>query len=141
MKYLKESKENGHTKRDPLTQKVIGCAIEVHRHLGPGLLESTYEKCLAFELTLAGISFKLQTAIPIEYKNVRLDCGFRVDLFIENCLIVELKAVEQILPIHEAQLITYMKLTETPVGLIINFNVRVLKDGIRRLFPSPSPLS
>lgn len=141
MEFHKESSEYGEGDRDPLTQKVIGCAIEVHRHLGPGLLESAYEKCLAHELALAGLAFKVQVPMPVEYKNVKLDCGYRVDLFVEDCLIVELKAVEQILRIHEAQVITYMKLAEAPVGLIINFNVKLLKEGIRRLFPSSSPLS
>jgi len=134
----KESSETGERDRDPLIQKVIGCAIEVHRCLGPGLLESTYEQCLAHELTLAGLTFRVQAPVPV---HIKLDCGYRLDLFVENRLIVELKVVEQILRIHEAQLITYMKLTNAPVGLLINFNVTLLKDGVRRLFPSPSPLS
>lgn len=137
----KERGEHNERERDPLTQKVIGCAIEVHRYLGPGLLESTYEQCLAHELALCGVSFKVQVAMPVEYKDVKLDCGYRVDLLVEDCLVVELKSVEQILRIHEAQVITYMKLAEAPVGLLINFNVKLLKDGIRRLFPSLSPLS
>jgi GxxExxY protein len=115
--------------------------MEVHRNLGPGLLESTYERCLAHELGLAGLEFKVQTPMPIRYKNVALDCGYRVDLLVEDRLIVELKAVEQTLGIHHAQVITYMKLAKAPVGLLINFNVKLLKDGIRRLFPSRSPLS
>ena len=137
----KEASENGEGERDPLTQKVIGCAIEVHRYLGPGLLESAYEQCLAHELALAGLAFKVQAAIPVEYKNIKLDCGYRIDLFIEDRLVVELKSVAQILPIHEAQVITYIKLAQAPVGLLINFNVVLLKHGIRRLFQSPSPLS
>jgi GxxExxY protein len=134
-------KKGNESARDPLTEKVIGCAIEVHRYLGPGLLESTYEKCLAHELALAGISFAAQVPIPVEYKDVTLDCGYRLDFLVEDYLVVELKAAEQLRPIHEAQLITYMKLAEAPVGLLINFNVKLLKDGIRRLFPSCSPLA
>ena len=134
----KEDGELGEKERDPLTQKVIGCATEVHRHLGPGLLESTYEQCLAHELTLAGLAFNLQVPMPVQYKGIKLDCGYRLDFLVEDGLVVELKAVEQLLRIHEAQLITYMKLTKAPVGLLINFNVRLLKDGIRRLFPSLS---
>lgn len=141
MNLHREYGESGEGDRDPLTQRVIGCAMEVHRNLGPGLLESTYERCLAHELGLAGLEFKVQTPMPIRYKNVALDCGYRVDLLVEDRLIVELKAVEQTLGIHHAQVITYMKLAKAPVGLLINFNVKLLKDGIRRLFPSRSPLS
>jgi GxxExxY protein len=138
----KEYGESSEGDRDPLTQKVIGCAIEVHRYLGPGLLESTYEKCLAQELMLAGVKFEVQVPMPVEYKGMRLDCGYRVDLLVDDRLIVELKAAEQLLKIHEAQVITYMKLSECNVGLLINFNVNQLKNGIRRLFPSLySPLS
>ena len=139
MEIHKEGSESG--ERDPLTQQVIGCAMEVHRHLGPGLLESTYEQCMARELTLAGLTFKLQAPMPVEYKNSKLDCGYRLDLFVEDRLVVELKAVEQLLRIHEAQVITYMKLAHAPVGLPINFNVRLLEDGVRRLCSPPSPLS
>ncbi|RMD86029.1 MAG: GxxExxY protein [Calditrichaeota bacterium] len=114
---------------DELSNKVIGCAIAVHRALGPGLLESTYEQCLARELALANISFEAQVPLPVEYKGVRLDCGYRVDLFVERKLIVELKAVEKLLPIHEAQILTYMKLAKVSVGLLINFNVELLKEG------------
>jgi GxxExxY protein len=135
------NKESGEEERDPVTQQVIGCAIEVHRNLGPGLLESTYERCLAHELKLAGVSFLNQTPLPIDYKGITLDSAYRLDFLIDDYLVVELKAVEQLLPIHQAQLITYMKLAEAPVGLLINFNVKLLKDGIRRLFPSPSALS
>ena len=120
------------TERDPLTQRVIGCAIEVHRHLGPGLLESSYEQCLAHELMLAKVRFRTQMPIPVLYKGVKLDCGYRADLIVEDCLILELKAVEQLSKLHEAQILTYMKLAKTPVGLLLNFNVRVLKDGIKR---------
>ena len=117
---------------DKLSTRVIGCAIEVHRELGPGLLESTYEPCFAHELTLNGILFKLQHPQPVEYKGVRLDCGYRVDLLIEDDLIVELKSVERIKGIHEAQLLTYMKLAGVKTGLLINFNVKRVKDGITR---------
>jgi GxxExxY protein len=117
---------------DELSNRVIGCAIEVHRALGPGLLESTYEQCLAHELKLSGIAFRLQWPLPVEYKEVRLDCGYRVDVLVEEALILELKCVEQIKDIHEAQLITYMKLARIGTGLLINFNVRRLRDGIKR---------
>ena len=115
-----------------LSNKVIGCAIEVHRTLGPGLLESTYEQCLAREMDLSGIAFKLQSPLPVEYKGIKLDCGYRIDMLVEDKLIVELKSVEKILPIHEAQILTYMKLANTQVGLLINFNVERLKEGLRR---------
>lgn len=128
-----ESSERENLK-DPLTHRVIGCALEVHRTLGPGLLESTYETCLVQELTQVGIVFRRQVALPIEYKTVLLDCGYRIDLLVEDSLIVELKSVDSLLKLHEAQLLTYMKLAEAPIGLLINFNVKLLKDGIRRLF-------
>jgi len=117
---------------DDLSKRVIGCAIEVHRELGPGLLESTYEQCLAYELGHAGIGFKLQHALPVRYKGLRLDCGYRIDVLVEDSVILELKSVETILPIHEAQLLTYMKLADVRIGLLINFNVQLLKSGIRR---------
>jgi GxxExxY protein len=117
---------------DDLSREVIGCAIEVHRVLGPGLLESTYEQCLAHELSLHRIPFKLQLPLPVEYKGTRLDCGYRVDLVVDDGIIVELKCVDKILPIHQAQLLTYMKLASVPIGLLINFNVKILKDGIQR---------
>ena len=118
---------------DALSNKVIGCALEVHRHLGPGLLESAYEQCLAHELSSAGISFERQRAIPIHYKGNQLDCGFRVDLLVDDTLIVELKSVQKLLPIHEAQLLTYMKLANVRIGLLMNFNVKMLKDGLKRM--------
>jgi GxxExxY protein len=117
---------------DDFSKRVIGCAIEVHRHLGPGLLESTYEQCMAHELTLAQIEFKLQPALPVEYKGIHLDCGYRIDLLIGDVLIVELKSVAALLPIHDAQVLTYLKLSRIRVGLLINFNVTRLKDGIKR---------
>jgi GxxExxY protein len=122
----------------PLTGSVIGCAIEVHRQLGPGLLESTYQQCLAHELHLAVIPFRAQASLPVHYKDVHLDCGYRVDLVVDDFLVVELKAVDHVLPIHSAQLLTYMKLAKAPVGLLINFNVKVLKDGIKKFVLSPS---
>ncbi len=117
---------------DKLSNRVIGRAIEVHRALGPGLLESTYEHCLARELTLANISFELHVPMPVLYKGSRLDCGYRIDLLVEKKLIVELKAVDSIRKIHEAQLLTYMKLAQVRVGLLINFNVELLKEGLSR---------
>jgi GxxExxY protein len=117
---------------DDLSKRVIGCAIEVHRELGPGLLESTYEQCLAYELGQARIGFKLQHALPVQYKGIQLDCGYRIDVLAEGSLILELKSVEALLPIHEAQLLTYMKLASIKTGLLINFNVQLLKTGIKR---------
>jgi len=111
---------------------VIQAAIEVHRGLGPGLLESAYEQCLAYELRSKGINFKLQYGLPVEYKGIKLDCGYRIDVFVGEKLIVELKSVERILPIHEAQILTYMKLAKVKDGLLINFNVLRVKDGIKR---------
>jgi GxxExxY protein len=123
-------------KFDGLSNRVIGCAIQVHRDLGPGLLESTLEQPryapLAHELRLSGIAFRLQWPLPVHYRGVRIDCGYRVDIFVEDALILELKCVERIMSIHQAQLITYMKLAGIKVGLLINFNVIRLRDGIRR---------
>ncbi|MCE1226360.1 MAG: GxxExxY protein [Geobacteraceae bacterium] len=116
-----------------LTDIVIGCAIEVHRALGPGLLESAYEECLCYELAARDLTFEKQKNVPLQYKDVRLEAGYRLDLFIENRLVVELKCVEKILPVHEAQLMTYLRLTKVKTGLIINFFIPVLKDGIRRI--------
>ncbi len=116
-----------------LTEAIIGAAIEVHRALGPGLLESAYKECLCRELDLQGIPFERQRPLPVEYKGLRLDCGYRLDLLVSNQVVVEIKAVENLLPIHEAQLLTYLKLGGWQVGLLINFNVPVLKQGIRRL--------
>ena len=114
-----------------LSNRAIGCAIEVHKHLGPGLLESTYQQCLAHELSLNDIEFKMEYPIPVEYKGVMLDCGYRMDLFIENELILELKSVNEINSIHEAQILTYMKLAKAKRGLLINFNVQLLKEGLK----------
>jgi GxxExxY protein len=118
--------------RDPLTNRVIGLAIGVHRELGPGLLESAYEECFCFELKQAGISYSRQMPLAIVYKGVRLDCGYRLDVVVQRELIIEIKSVEQLLPIHEAQLLTYLRLSGYRVGLLMNFNIVVLKDGIRR---------
>ncbi len=117
---------------DKLSEQVIGCALDVHRHLGPGLLESTYEQCLAHELSLNRISFKLQHPLPVHYKGITLNCGYRVDILVEDVLVIELKSVEEITAVHEAQLLTYMKLSQVQIGLLINFNVRLLRNGIRR---------
>jgi len=116
-----------------LTGEVIGAAIEVHKALGPGLLESAYEECLCHELALKRTRFERQKTLPVQYKGVNLDCGYRLDLVVENKLIVELKACESLLPIYDAQLLTYLRLTGIKVGLLINFNVAVLKEGIKRL--------
>ena len=117
---------------DSLSRQVIGCALEVHKILGAGLLESTYEKCLAHELHLAGLSYAVQKPLSVNYKGVVLDCGYRLDLVVENQLIVELKSVDKLQKIHEAQILTYMKLTGLSVGLLINFNEVMLKNGIKR---------
>ena len=116
-----------------LTGQILGAAIEVHKQPGPGLLESTYQACLCHELELRGISFECQKPLPLEYKGLRLECGYRIDLLVADLVIVEIKSVEALAPIHEAQLLTYLKLTGVKVGFLINFNVVVLKDGIRRL--------
>lgn len=118
--------------RDPLTEKVIGLAIEVHRNLGPGLLESVYEACLCHELQGAGLGFGKQVPIPVSYKNTSLECGYRADLLVEDRLMIELKSVERLIPLHEAQLLTYLRLSGIRTGLLLNFNVTVLKNGIRR---------
>src|SRR5688500_8677623 len=132
-----ESARNGiirsmYPSEDALTNRVIGSAIEVHRYLGPGLLESTYEECLALELGDRGLAFRRQALMPVIYKGTRLDAWYRVDFLLDG-LVVEVKAVEKILPVHEAQLLTYMALLDKPCGLLLNFHTPVLKDGIRRL--------
>jgi len=120
-------------RENEITGLVIGFAIEVHRALGPGLLESAYEECLCYELTQQSVSFRRQVALPVRYKGVKLDCGYRIDLLVDDLVIVEIKAVESLCPIHEAQLLTYLKLAEKPVGLLINFNVPALKQGLKRI--------
>ena len=119
--------------RDPLTQQVIGAAIEVHRVLGPGLLESAYEECLCFELSISGIPFHRQVPLPVAYKGVTLECGYRMDLVVPERLVIEIKTVEKILSVHEAQLLTYLRLSGIKTGLLINFHTAVIKDGIRRM--------
>jgi GxxExxY protein len=116
-----------------LTEKIIGAAIEVHKQVGPGLLESAYQACLARELALVGLHFEQEKSIPVEYKGILLDCGYRLDFLVENKVIVELKTVDELNDTHKAQLLTYLKVTHFKVGLLINFNVPVLKDGIKRL--------
>jgi len=117
---------------EELTQQIIGAAIEVHRVLGPGLLESVYERALCHELTLRNLPISRQIDVPLHYKGVDLECGFRIDVIVQNAVILELKSVANLLPVHEAQLLTYMRLMKKSVGLIINFNVPVLKNGIVR---------
>ena len=117
---------------DELSNVVIGCAIEVHRGLGAGLLESAYERCLSYELSAKKIKHEVQSELPVEYKGMRLDGGYRVDLLVEGRLILELKSVAKLLPIHETQMLTYMRLANVKTGLLINFNVALLKDGIKR---------
>lgn len=116
-----------------LTSRIILAAIEVHRHLGPGLLESAYEYCLCRELDLLGISYVRQMALPVVYKGAELDCGYRVDLLVADLVIVELKCADKILPIHEAQLMTYLRMADKKVGLILNFNCALMKYGIKRM--------
>ena len=121
------------TQRDPLTEEIIGAAIDVHRVLGPGLLESAYQECLCVELGLRNLRFYSQVALPVKYKGHHIDLGYRIDLVVENRIVLELKAVERLLPLHEAQLLTYLRLGHFSTGLLLNFNVPVLKDGIRRM--------
>src|SRR5205807_3981205 len=121
------------TRNDLLTEKIIGFAIEVHRRLGPGLLESAYEECLCYELDQSGLAFRRQMPLPVVYKAIRLDCGYRMDVVVEEQVILEIKSVERLMPIHEAQVLTYMKLGGIATGLLLNFNTPVLKDGLRRL--------
>lgn len=115
-----------------ITKEIIGAAIEVHKQLGPGMLESAYEECLCYELSLRGLKVERQKPIPVVYKEIKLDCGYRADLLVENEVVVELKAQDVILPVHEAQILTYLRFANKKIGLLINFNVTVLKNGIRR---------
>ncbi len=115
-----------------LWKRILGCALEVHRQLGPGLLESSYEVCLAHELNLAGIPFELQVPLPIDYKDIKLESGYRLDVVVDKSVLIELKSVEHILPLHHAQILTYLKLSRLHIGLLINFNTTRLKDGIKR---------
>lgn len=119
--------------RDQRTEIIIAAAIEVHRLLGPGLLESAYEACLCHELALRGIPFQRQVELPVEYKGVRLECGYRMDLLVNDTVVIEIKCVESVLPVHKAQLLTYLKLSGKRVGLIINFHTRLLREGLVRM--------
>jgi GxxExxY protein len=116
-----------------ITEQVIGAAIEVHRHTGPGLLESVYEECLCYELSQLRLSFQRQVPLPVSYKGVKLDCGYKMDVVVDDAVIVELKTVERTLPVHTAQLLTYLKLSGKQVGLLMNFNEAVLRRGLKRL--------
>ena len=118
---------------DLLSNRVIGCALEVHKELGPGLLEGTYQRCLAHELDLADIPHHVEAPVPIVYKGLELECGYRIDILVEDTLVLELKSVAALLPIHEAQLLTYMKLAGKATGLLLNFNTALLKDGMKRM--------
>jgi GxxExxY protein len=115
-----------------LTEIIIGCAIEVHKILGPGLLESAYEECLAYELQNVGLKIERQKPVPVVYKEIKLECGYRIDILVEDSVILELKSVEELSPVHEAQTLTYMKFADKKIGLLINFNVTLLKNGLRR---------
>jgi GxxExxY protein len=115
-----------------ITQKIIGCAIEVHKNLGPGLLESAYEECLSYELIKKGLDIKRQKPTPVVYKEIKLECGYRIDILVENVVVVELKVVDEFNTVHEAQILTYMKFANKTLGLLINFNVTALKYGIKR---------
>lgn len=148
MRFHRRGAENAEkTDMRELTGKIIGAAIEIHKALGPGLLESAYEECLAYEMRLRGCGFERQVPLPVAYKGVSLDCGYRLDFVVQKAVVLELKAVDTLLPIHEAQLLTYLKLGGWTVGLLINFNVPVLKNGIKRIVhnykevsaPSASP--
>ncbi len=116
-----------------VTREIIGAAIAVHRELGPGLLESAYEACLAYELNQRGLRVEQQKPLPVVYREVRLECGYRLDLVVEDTVIVELKSVEKLMPVHQAQVLSYLRLANCPVGLLINFNVKVLINGVHRL--------
>jgi GxxExxY protein len=115
-----------------ITRRIIGCAIQVHKCLGPGLLESAYEECLSYELMKNGLTIKRQYPTPVVYKEIKLECGYRIDILVENSIVVELKVVDEFNPVHEAQILTYMKFSKKSIGLLINFNVTILRNGIRR---------
>lgn len=124
--------KNNFMEINKITEKIIGCAIEVHKSIGPGLLESAYEECLAYELKNAGLNISRQIAVPVIYKDIKLEYGYRIDILVENAVIIELKAIEALAPVHEAQILTYMKFANKSIGLLINFNVTLLKNGIKR---------
>jgi GxxExxY protein len=124
-----------------ITERIIGAAIEVHRHLGPGLLEAVYEECLCYEFSQRGLMFQRQLAAPVLYKSIKLDCGYRIDLLVEDAVVVEIKSMEALLPVHCAQLLTYLKICRKRIGLLINFNVPILLHGLKRIannFPDPT---
>ena len=133
MTIIRETEKAYQNRNDPLTGKIIGAAIEVHRRLGPGLLESTYETCLCYELNLAGLKVNRQVPVPIFYRDKKLDSGYRIDMIVEDKVIVEIKSVANLLLVHEAQLLSYLKHNGGGRGLLINFNVKLLKNGIKRL--------
>ena len=118
---------------EKLTKEIIGAAIEIHRHLGPGLLESAYEECLCHELQFRGLSFERQKPLLLEYRGIKLDCDYQIDIVVENKVILELKCVDSITPVHEAQLLTYLRLSGRKIGLILNFHVSLMRDGVKRL--------
>jgi GxxExxY protein len=132
---LNHEEHEGHEERPSwkLCQEIIGCAMRVHAELGPGLLEPTYSVCMAHEFALKGVPFERERRVPVTYKGAFLESGFRIDLLVADEVVVEIKAVEALLPVHEAQVLTYLKLSRLRVGLLLNFNVRLMKDGIRRL--------
>jgi GxxExxY protein len=130
---VNREKSTAEGRENVLTERIIGAAIEVHRHLGPGLLESAYEECLCHELHSQGISFRRQVPLPVNYKGLQLDCAYKIDILVEDTAIVELKAVDSFAPVHHSQLLTYLKLANKPVGLLINFHVAVLKSGLKRI--------
>ena len=125
--------KNTKAESDRLSHEILRAAVEVHRTIGPGLLESAYEECVAYELSQRGLSFKRQLGLPLRYKAVSLDCGYRLDFLVEGLVVVKLKAVDHLLPIHEAQVLTYLRMSSLWLGLLLNFNARVLQSGIRRL--------
>jgi len=135
----REKEKNGagdQVELNELTRQIIGAAIEVHRHLGPGLLESAYETCLAYELGQLGLSIERQKSLPLIYKEIRLDQGYRIDLLVEQKVVVEIKVVDKVTPVHEAQVLSYLRFSRCQVGLLLNFNVKLLKNGIRRFIIS-----
>ena len=125
--------EDGSRDINAISGKIIGACIEKHKALGPGLLESAYQECLCYELSVGGLKFERERDLPVKYKQVSLDCGYRMDLVVENLIVVELKNVERLAPIHGAQLLTYLRLAKLPLGLLINFNVPVLTQGVKRI--------
>jgi GxxExxY protein len=132
---------SGFSSLDRLTKAIIGAAIEVHRVLGPGLMESAYEECLCHELNLVGLAFRRQIPLPVVYKGIRLDCGYKIDLMVEDSVILELKCVDLLLPVHHAQLLTYLKLSGKELGLLLNFKQSMLKKGIKRLINRTDQIS